>query len=84
MANIKSRTSELEKYMDNAPLFNIDRIDSIISLYGKLKILNYKTALTAIKLLASKNKHTIDSGNAVNNYNKIHENISMRNREIRK
>ena len=35
MANIKSRISELEKYMDNAPLFNIDRIDSIIGLYEK-------------------------------------------------
>ena len=56
MPTFKSKLAELEKYMDNAPLSNVDKIDNIIDMYEDRKIANFKTALNVVKLLASHHK----------------------------
>ena len=75
-AIIKSRVEDLEKYIDIAPLSNVERIEVIAGLYEDRKIVHYKTALNVIKQLASQHTRAKDSKKAINNYNKIYENIS--------
>ena len=72
-AIIKSRVEDLEKYIDIAPLSNVERIEVIAGLYEDRKIVHYKTALNVIKQLASQHTRAKDSKKAINNYNKIYE-----------
>ena len=74
MPTFKSKLAELEKYMDNAPLSNVDKIDNIIDMYEDRKIANFKTALNVVKLLASHHKIIIDSGKADKKYYEVRNN----------
>ena len=68
----KSNLSELKSYIKNkVPEGNRTKIEQIIKLYEDKKIVNFKTALNATKLLASTNKNTIKASNADKTYNTI-------------
>ena len=65
----KSNLSELKSYINKAPEGNHSKIKHILKLYEDTKIVNFKTALNATKLLASTKKNTINSGKADKTYN---------------
>ena len=69
----KSNISELKSYIFNAPEANKKRIKKLIALYEEKKIVNIKTALNAVQLLASTNKNTIKSGKAIKVYESLVE-----------
>ena len=71
MPSFSSNIRELKGYTNSAPQTNRDKIKDVISLYEKKKIVNFKTALNTVMLLASKNKNTIKSGRADKEYNKV-------------
>jgi len=69
----KSNISDLRSYIFNAPEANKKRIKKLIALYEEKKIVNIKTALNAVQLLASTNKNTIKSGKAIKVYESLVE-----------
>ena len=67
----KNNITELKSYVSIAPVDNKDRIRKIVELYENKKIVNFRTALNNVLLLASKNKNTIKSGRAISEYDQI-------------
>ena len=71
MPNFQANVKDLAGYKKTAPNTNKDKIQDVIDQYNEKKIRNFKTTLHAVMLLSSTNKHTIQSGRADKEYNKL-------------
>ena len=68
---IKENIHELKSYVSGAPAANRTKINHIIKLYEDRRIPTFNYALSKTLLLASGNEHTIKSGRAEKEYDKI-------------
>ena len=68
---IQENIRELKSYVGGAPEANRSKINHIIRLYEDRRIATFNNALSKTLLLASGNEHTVKSGRAEKEYQKI-------------
>ena len=68
---IQENIRELKSYVGGAPEANRSKINHIIKLYEDRRIATFNNALSKTLLLASGNEHTVKSGRAEKEYQKI-------------